>query len=704
MSQKFSHGFRILQSALQRRTFLLRLFATTMLVAFLPTSIACMNLVTSESQRAYENSMAQLESTAATVMVQFENMISSLNSINMRLMTASELYENVIGQSVQTETDALKLIGSFHIMLPFVRGYALYLPEQGIAYSNDGKLQKNGLTRFVAGITEAELDAIIAQSDASGSFAARCASNGSMLYVAPMRLGSAIQASRYGVYIISSSLFQNYMHSALTSTYQIYSIRDSHGNLIYQDEALAQMDAATKESDYITCSVTGARGYTIEVCAARALIQQSLDSVAQNVHLLVGMNVILCAVLIILVLFYNYQPLARLVKKIGSRDAGSSASELDSVLHSYTALAHEKGKLNVELYEKNLILADKLLENLLRGQELNRSDLRLLQLHMPYYRVICAPLHKVHNICDIIERNAVGSPIYAIEMYMDGVLAFVCGLPDDSQTSLEKLLEAIRALVANADVPLGYSPACASPEMLFAAYRKAKAALPAEENSTGDAVPETSALLVDDSPETQAKLTNAMKCGNDFMVRFADASLRAIAQQNSAALRRYGLYQLSELYRRIGQTVDMPFNAQRLAGILTDANENAARENLLSLIAAAREERAKLLEQQTSAISYELTKYIGENFTDSLFGLNELADRFGVSVYTASRMVKTLTGINFKKYLGDLRIERAKDLLLSTEMSVADVAQRSGFSSTSYFIKVFKESEGTTPSRFRSEG
>lgn len=117
------------------------------------------------------NSVAQLESTAATAMVQFENMISSLNSINMRLMTASELYENVIGQSVQTETDALKLIDSFHIMLPFVRGYALYLPERGIAYSNDGKLQKNGLARFVAGITEAELDAIIAQSDAAGSFA-----------------------------------------------------------------------------------------------------------------------------------------------------------------------------------------------------------------------------------------------------------------------------------------------------------------------------------------------------------------------------------------------------------------------------------------------------------------------------------------------------------------------------------------------------
>lgn len=59
------------------------------------------------------------------------------------------------------------------------------------------------------------------------------------------------------------------------------------------------------------------------VYAAQALIQQSLDSVAQNVHLLVGMNVILCTVLIILVLFYNYQPLARLVKKSAAETPGA---------------------------------------------------------------------------------------------------------------------------------------------------------------------------------------------------------------------------------------------------------------------------------------------------------------------------------------------------------------------------------------------
>ena len=155
------------------------------------------------------------------------------------------------------------------------------------------------------------------------------------------------------------------------------------------------------------------------------------------------------------------------------------------------------------------------------------------------------------------------------------------------------------------------------------------------------------------------------------------------------------------MYRQAGQSVDMPFDPAQLARILASDSEAAVRENLLALFASARNERVQLLEQQNSAIYYDLTQYIGQKFTDSLFGLNDLADHFGVSVYTASRMVKTLTGINFKKYLNDLRIERAKYLLLSTDMNVAEVGQRSGFSSTSYFIKVFKESEGTTPSRFR---
>ena len=98
-----------------------------------------------------------------------------------------------------------------------------------------------------------------------------------------------------------------------------------------------------------------------------------------------------------------------------------------------------------------------------------------------------------------------------------------------------------------------------------------------------------------------------------------------------------------------------------------------------------------------------LIQYINDHFTDPMFSMNEVAEHLGVSIYTASRMLKTLTGINFRKYLNDMRIEYARDLLLSTDLSVNDIAAQAGFTSPSYFISIFKKDENTTPSNFRKQ-
>ena len=64
-------------------------------------------------------------------------------------------------------------------------------------------------------------------------------------------------------------------------------------------------------------------------------------------------------------------------------------------------------------------------------------------------------------------------------------------------------------------------------------------------------------------------------------------------------------------------------------------------------------------------------------------------------------MFKTLIGINFRKYLNDLRIEHARDLLLTTDLTVNEISEQSGFMSPSYFISVFKKTEDVTPNEFR---
>ncbi|MVT12490.1 helix-turn-helix transcriptional regulator [Chitinophaga tropicalis] len=64
---------------------------------------------------------------------------------------------------------------------------------------------------------------------------------------------------------------------------------------------------------------------------------------------------------------------------------------------------------------------------------------------------------------------------------------------------------------------------------------------------------------------------------------------------------------------------------------------------------------------------------------------------------------KVKIGSTVKIYVSQQRVEKAKQLLVDTMQSVADIAMEVGYSDPSYFIKVFKQAEGITPGRYRSD-
>ena len=80
-----------------------------------------------------------------------------------------------------------------------------------------------------------------------------------------------------------------------------------------------------------------------------------------------------------------------------------------------------------------------------------------------------------------------------------------------------------------------------------------------------------------------------------------------------------------------------------------------------------------------------------------------VADLFGVSSYTLSRLFKNQIGVGFTEYLVSKRIEYAKELLLTTSYSISEVAVMSGFSGIKYFSSAFKLYVGASPSAFRKK-
>lgn len=97
----------------------------------------------------------------------------------------------------------------------------------------------------------------------------------------------------------------------------------------------------------------------------------------------------------------------------------------------------------------------------------------------------------------------------------------------------------------------------------------------------------------------------------------------------------------------------------------------------------------------------ELIEYIKSNCFDSNFSLNVMADYFKMSVSNLSYYFKTYVHHNISDYTNELRIERAKNLLIETEINVQDIVFEIGYLNVSSFIRKFKQITGVTPGKYR---
>ncbi len=93
--------------------------------------------------------------------------------------------------------------------------------------------------------------------------------------------------------------------------------------------------------------------------------------------------------------------------------------------------------------------------------------------------------------------------------------------------------------------------------------------------------------------------------------------------------------------------------------------------------------------------------YISENIGNERLDLAAVSDHVGLSRVYFCKLFHQIEGVNFSTYLKKVRIEKAKQLLLTTNMKVFEVSNAVGFSHAKYFGHVFKEVVGQTPVEFQ---
>ena len=93
-------------------------------------------------------------------------------------------------------------------------------------------------------------------------------------------------------------------------------------------------------------------------------------------------------------------------------------------------------------------------------------------------------------------------------------------------------------------------------------------------------------------------------------------------------------------------------------------------------------------------------KWLSENFLQS-DAIRQVIEQTNIPERTLKRRFKMATGVSLIEYLQNLRIEKAKHLLESSQIAVDEISVAAGYEDPSFFRKLFKRSAGLTPSQYR---
>ena len=145
-----------------------------------------------------------------------------------------------------------------------------------------------------------------------------------------------------------------------------------------------------------------------------------------------------------------------------------------------------------------------------------------------------------------------------------------------------------------------------------------------------------------------------------------------------------------------------PFNKQELLLIIKNLLGKKQKQiSFLSNLLHLRNNHKEV--PDINELDLNLIKNIQEVALDNnkQMSIEELTQHLYTSRSQLHKKVKSLTGMSITNYMNHIRIEKAKDLLKTTQLTISEIASDVGFASSNYFSRSFKKITNTSPAFYR---
>ena len=161
-------------------------------------------------------------------------------------------------------------------------------------------------------------------------------------------------------------------------------------------------------------------------------------------------------------------------------------------------------------------------------------------------------------------------------------------------------------------------------------------------------------------------------------------------------------------FEGLSEKLQNAFKGLKGHGVLTEADiDNAMRQVKLALLEALCSlDEANVVQWQP----YDNKPYNGilktldymEKVESEAFNLSEMAKMAGMSVSSYTQKFRALIGNSPGEYFMGIKLEKIRDELIFSELSITELADKYGFCDTSYMIKQFRKWHGISPAGYRN--
>ncbi len=97
-----------------------------------------------------------------------------------------------------------------------------------------------------------------------------------------------------------------------------------------------------------------------------------------------------------------------------------------------------------------------------------------------------------------------------------------------------------------------------------------------------------------------------------------------------------------------------------------------------------------------------MLEYVNQHYAESI-QLNDFVEVLHINKHYICKLFRQYTGKTVLKYVNEMRVRKAEEMLLSSDRSVTEIAYATGFPDFNYFSRIFKQVMGVTPSQLRKK-